>query len=153
MWLGFFFPFSFPDTNVHSHPWLQTKVIKSKELVYHEMAIQGCTLRCRMYQDKNTTWFLAFPVFMFGARGTQVIFQSVYITVRFSRKNDSICWNLYRILLTLLGLILDYWIYRSSWKKWVCCVYLIKCRKKVSQASFIFASQFWFPFCRKTLPQ
>lgn len=104
---------------------------KAKSWFIMKWQTRAVTLRCRLYQDKNTTWFLAFPLFMFGARGTQVIFQCVYIAVRFSKKIDSICWNLYRILLTLLGLILDYQIYRSSRKKkWVCCVYLIKCSKK-----------------------
>lgn len=78
LWLGFFFPFSFYDTIVHSHPQLHAKMIKSKELVYREMAKHGCTLWCRLYRDKNTTWFLAFPVFIFGARGTWAILQSVY---------------------------------------------------------------------------
>lgn len=160
LWLGsgwfrlvYFFDWSFSShflfmmlSYIHIHSYT-LKWLKAKNLVYHEMANHGCTLWCRLYRDKNTTWFLTSPVFIFGARGTPVILWSVYTVQSGSQKKHCIFWSQHRILLTLLGLILDYRVYCSRGKKWFCCVlYLINCSKKLSQASFIFASQFLFPF-------
>lgn len=123
-------------------------------MVYCELANHSCTQWYGLYRDKNPTWFSAFAVFIFGARGSRVILQCVYtVQSGFPRNLQylKICTGSYPA-----GLNFRLWSLSFEEEKWFCCVlYLIKCSKKNCHRHRLSS---WANFCfhfsyRKTLPR